>query len=205
MNQDTLKKISKAIESEIEAFGEVMDVSRFRTLQKKLEKFLITDPVTGVMNRWKIQEVLDNEFRIAKKHKSKLCLMMIDIDGFKKINDIHGHIAGDTVLKAVAQNVEWGFECTVGKSRNFGRWGGDEFIYVLPLLTENEIRNPAPEVISSMKDITYDVCQGSPSPVSVSIGATWLCKNDTVKRFFDRADKAMYKAKNSGGSRLEIS
>jgi len=75
MNEDKLSKITSAIQGEIDAFSEVMDVSKFRELQKQLEKFLTTDPVTGALNRWKIEDVVKTEIGRAQSSKGKMLLL----------------------------------------------------------------------------------------------------------------------------------
>ena len=204
MNEDKLKKITNAIQGEIDAFGEVMDVTKFRRLQKQLEKFLTTDPVTGILNRWKIEDVVRHEMSRAKGNKSKLCLLMIDIDEFKRTNDVHGHNTGDTVLRSVAREVEYAFEGTFGRSQHFGRWGGDEFVYILHSKGEREIRKVAGKALKAVGKIVYDVGHGCMIPVSVSIGVACFKDGDTTESLVARADKAMYKVKKKGGNNLEI-
>ena len=209
MNKEKLYKITKAIEGEIEAFGEVMDVSKFRNLQKKLEKYLTTDAVTGILNRWKIEEVIDSEIDKTKSGKNKLCLMMIDVDKFKLINDVEGHNIGDSVLIKVAQEIEYAFEETISKSKYFGRWGGDEFVYVCSSKNAKKINKMAKNALLRMKKITYSLYIAFIlfiylRPVTVSIGVAWFRKNDGVDSIVARADKAMYRIKKKGGNGIEV-
>lgn len=200
MNKDKLKRITNAIESEISAFGEVMDVSKFRELQKQLEKFLITDPLTGVLNRWKFQEVLQREIQSARRLKKPLCLMMIDVDNFKKINDKYGHNYGDNVLVRVANTLEYESEGTVGKTHHLGRWGGDEFLYICPLKNLRQAKKIAEKMrvaIGGKSIIDDSICQ-------ISVGIAQLKGEDDGLGFINSADRAMYKAKSVGGNRVEL-
>lgn len=196
MNKDRLQKITKAIEMEIDAFSEVMDVSKFRTLQKKLERFLITDAITGVLNRWKIEEILWNEIKRAKDNNSSFSLLMIDIDKFKGINDKYGHNDGDRVLYTVAQGIEYAFEKKIGKSHRLGRWGGDEFIYISH---SNDIKKLKEKIDKCHKLLAERYGQ-----VTLSVGIGTYKKGDTINSLVARADRAMYVAKKNGGKRVEF-
>lgn len=199
MNKDKLQKITGAIQGEIEAFGEVMDVSRFCNLQKKLEKYLTTDAVTGVLNRWKIEEVIENEINRVKSGNGKLCLLIIDIDKFKMINDIQGHNRGDYVLAKTVQKIEYAFEGTIGKSQRLGRWGGDEFVYICPY-GSRKINAMIKRAMDDLKTIEYVYI----NPITVSIGIACFKKGDNITSFVARADKAMYRVKKKGGNGVEI-
>ena len=201
-NKNTLEKITKAIEAEIEAFGEVMDVSKFKELQKQLEKFLIRDALTLTLNRWKFEEVLKREMKRSKTNGTDLCLMMIDIDKFKSKNDVLGHIVGDRVLQEVAWQTELIAEETIGKSHRIGRWGGEEFIYIFPLKNIKETKVIAEKIREHIDGLYLN--DNLPCATSVSIGVVPLKKKDVIATLIKRADKAMYKAKAKGGNRIEI-
>ena len=202
MKKSSLEKITKAIESEIDAFGEVMDVSKFKELQKQLEKFLTRDALTSTLNRWKFEDVLKREISRAKMDGSTLCLLMLDIDKFKRINDGLGHNKGDEILKAVVWDAEFLVEGTVGKSHRLGRWGGDEFLYILPSQSITETKKVAEVIRSHVEGLYVDniICRH----MTVSIGVAHLKKSDDTASFINRADKAMYRAKKKGGDKVEV-
>jgi len=189
-----LDKVIKAIEGEIEAFGEVMDVSRFRELKEQLEKFLITDPLTKTLNRWKFESVLEREIKSAKKMKKPLCLLMIDVDNFKKLNDNYGHIGGDNILREISKSMEEEAEGTIGKSHHLGRWGGDEFLYIMPLKNIAKSKAIANKIRKRVGNKT----------TTVSIGVAQLKERDDAVALIQAADKAMYAAKRKGGNKVEI-
>lgn len=202
MKKSSLAKITKAIQSEIDAFGEVMDVSKFKELQKQLEIFLIRDALTLSLNRWKFEEVLKREITRAKSDGTPLCLLMLDIDKFKQINDCRGHIEGDDILKAIIWGFEFAIEGTIGQSHRLGRWGGDEFLYIFPSKDMTEVKGIAEKHRIHTEDLYKEGVISR--PVTVSIGVTHLKKSDDVTSFIKRVDRAMYKAKKKGGNKIGV-
>jgi len=198
-----LEKVINAISNEIDVFGEMMDVSKFKELQKQLEKYLTRDALTLALNRWKFEEVLEREMERAKVEKTALSLFMLDIDKFKQINDGLGHNEGDDILKEVAWDVEFNIEGTIGKSHRFGRWGGDEFLYIFPSKNVTETKVIAEKTRNHIDGLYMD--NKLSRPITVSVGVAQLKKSDDSKAFIDRADKAMYKSKEKGGNRVEVS
>ena len=196
------EKITKAIEAEIEAFGTVMDVSKFKKLQSQLEKYLIRDALTLTLNRWKFEEVLQREIKRSKDSGHSLCLLMFDIDNFKKINDGFGHNEGDEILRKLAWDFEFLVEKTVGESHRFGRWGGEEFLYIFPFSNVNEVKKIADKMIEKLENMYME--GNLIRRIGVSIGVANLKKSDDLKVFINRADKAMYRAKKNGGNRVEV-
>ena len=158
------------------------------------------DFLTGVPNRKAFDEKLAVCIDEAISNNEDLCLLVIDIDHFKKFNDKYGHIIGDEVLKIVARNVK-----EIVRGRDFlARFGGEEFVVILsqtPLsgaktVAEN-IRNffnqTKLKVVSTSKDL---------GKVTVSIGAAIYRYDEPIKEFIDRSDQALYFAKNTGRNRV---
>jgi len=182
-------------------FGEMMDVSKFKELQKQLEKYLIRDALTLALNRWKFEEVLEREMKRSKAEGTPLGLFMLDIDKFKNINDSFGHNIGDEVLKKIAWDTEYIVEGTVGKSHRLGRWGGEEFLYLFPSQDKGEVKIIAEKVRSHVDNLYSNGWEFS---MGVSIGVTHLKKSDDSASFIDRVDKVMYRAKEKGGNKVEV-
>ncbi len=159
------------------------------------------DALTGLANRGKIEEVLDKELERAKRKGSPLCLAMIDIDHFKKVNDTYGHLAGDQVLRKVSKML-------LADSRPYdvvGRYGGEEFLLLMP---DYDIET----TLNKVERLRKTICQSSITTsegvivVSISTGVC-LAKNLTDSDMNDlikTADLALYKAKNNGRNRTEI-
>jgi diguanylate cyclase len=155
------------------------------------------DGLTGIPNRLAYEKRIQEEIHRWQRFKQPTCIAMWDIDRFKGINDQHGHRAGDRVLRAVAESLA----SRVRRTDFLARFGGEEFVMIL-CGTEVEA---AMELIETMRVAVSELkfhIQGTPlPPVTISIGVTALLPNDSAGAAFDRADKALYQAKNSGRNR----
>ncbi len=177
---------------------------QLKVAQAKLEELAITDALTGLFNRRHIIERSREElFRIARLPKpqayiSALGFIMIDVDNFKSINDTHGHIAGDEVLIAFAQ-------LTKGVCRQYdmvGRYGGEEFLVVLPGIPVAEIRDIAERIRNAISRHDFDV-EGKAIRVTVSAGVSFCRAGETeIFQALKRADEGLYLAKRSGKDRV---
>src|SRR5215212_7393882 len=161
------------------------------------------DALTGLYNRWYVIEKIDSEINRAMRHGSPMSLLMLDIDHFKRINDTWGHAAGDEVLKSVGQLLR--DSCRVYDVP--GRYGGEEFCIVLP---ETRLGNTAAvaERIRKRFESTELTCGGESVVVTASIGIAGMdepASNEVVSHaaLIDRADRALYSAKNRGRNRIE--
>jgi diguanylate cyclase (GGDEF)-like protein len=154
------------------------------------------DSLTGVKNRTAFDSNFSRETEFHRRKQSDLSLIVLDIDFFKRINDSYGHIVGDAVLKQVAQSVEE----TIRSSDALYRYGGEEFVVVLNgtdkdgamLLAERIRRKVESMTLSSLKDVN----------VSISLGVATLESEEKSAQLFERADKALYEAKQRGRNRV---
>lgn len=164
--------------------------------KKSLRELADTDPLTGVYNRTGMESHIKRVFG-NDGAKADLALMLMDIDHFKQLNDTHGHDMGDKVLKAFAAGIAANLRAT----DMFARWGGEEFIIISESKSVNTLYNFA----EKLREITEKQTFGADSEVSitVSIGITMAYKGDAFDEAFKRADKALYKAKESGRNRVE--
>lgn len=155
---------------------------------------LLLDPLTEVSNRQSYIWRIDEEFARWRRNKRPLSLAICDIDFFKKINDEHGHLAGDSVLQVIAKTLK----NRLRTSDFIARYGGEEFVILLPetkgpeaLLAMNSARN-----LIERCPLSYD---NKPLNITISCGITEFCDgDDTPEAPFKRADDALYQAKNSG-------
>lgn len=163
-------------------------------LQSKLREQAIRDPLTNLFNRRYLEETLDRELARAKRETYPVCIIMIDLDHFKKINDSYGHDAGDQVLKALAntlseQSRRGDFAC---------RYGGEEFVIVMPNITKHTAYERAKKLrlrLNSLK-IPYE---GHELTTTISMGIACYPKNgETRQELLRAADRAMYGAKKAG-------
>ena len=171
------------------------EIARRKLLESELEKLATVDKLTSIYNRYKMDISLDEQIEIAKRYNRPLSVIFFDIDFFKKINDTYGHKVGDEVLKELTNLVA----THLRKSDIFGRWGGEEFLIILPETTKKEATILAEKLrkyiqIHKFKKINKLTC---------SFGITTLKDNDTSKTLISRVDKKLYKAKQNGRNRIE--
>jgi len=173
-------------------------ISRLSNEVKQLEKNSNLDPLTKIFNRRALDTYLEKI--CAKGHISHgLHLLMIDIDDFKKINDIHGHVAGDKLLIYITKLLRKALR----DGDKLFRYGGEEFIIILNRVKEDaclEITHRILELVRSNR-LIY---KGKSLCVTISIGATRYHDGDTPTTLVERADKALYKSKNSGKNQVNV-
>lgn len=164
------------------------------TERKKNERLLflqaITDPLTGIYNRRYIIQMIENEVLRFKRTGKPFSLIIFDLDHFKKINDTFGHAAGDMTLKKVADVIKK----RIRKTDILGRWGGEEFIILLP---ETPIEN-ATSLANELKDKLEGVSFPKIGRITASFGVTSSRPEDDVDSIISRADELLYKGKASG-------
>jgi diguanylate cyclase len=171
-----------------------------QVLQKEFEHAkseLLQDFLTGVMNRKGFDETLA---KLTSKSTGNLCLLIIDIDHFKKFNDTHGHIVGDEVLKFVAKNIRKNVK---GKDI-VSRIGGEEFAVILPETPLLGAATVAENIRASIARLKLER-KGKTEKlemITVSIGAAQYRQGEPLEGFVDRADQALYSAKNTGRNRV---
>ena len=175
----------------------VEDISLRKQYEEALKYRASHDTLTGLNSRFTVLETLDSEFKRALRYGRSLSLLMIDIDHFKRINDIYGHQAGDEVLKAVSATML----ATVRESDTVGRYGGEEFLIILPELALEQARLMAERVRREIANVVihYGTQQ---IKVTVSVGvATGPVHGDQPDLLITQADNAMYAAKQAGRNR----
>ena len=165
------------------------------TAHEELKKLAATDQLTGAFTRLKFEEIVKREIERAKRYGAPLSLIMFDIDDFKTINDTHGHIVGDQVLRAVADSIRK----YIRNVDSFVRWGGEEFIIISSESALNNAYALAERLRKSIGNQTFKQV----GEVTVSFGVTEFRKSDDEDTFFRRADEALYTAKGKGKNRVE--
>ena len=164
-------------------------------LVQDLQKQIITDPLTNLFNRRFLQEYLPREIAKARRNGGSLAVLMIDLDFFKKINDIFGHEAGDVVLKDVSALLK---DC-IRESDVACRYGGEEFVLVLSDASPDGARKKAESIQNAVMGLTLTIRQKSLGRVSTSIGvAIYPDHGADMDLLLRAADEALYEAKENG-------
>lgn len=154
------------------------------------------DPLTGVQNRLAMDRSLEREVDLAHRQKSPLTILVIDADYFKRFNDEHGHTFGDDVLKALANSAA----ATVRRSDLLFRYGGEEFVVIASHTAQQGGSLLAERIRRAVENI--DTIRGRDVDITVSIGIAEMSIDDTAESLFERADEAMYQAKQGGRNRV---
>ena len=163
---------------------------------KRLEQLATIDKLTNLYNRFKIEEFVEIEIHRAQRYSSELSVVLLDIDDFKSVNDTYGHHVGDIVLKEFSRILE----NEVRKVDMVGRWGGEEFLILLPETNIKEAKKVAEHLREKIESFKFTMIDKKTS----SFGVSQYQEDDTVERIINRADRALYKAKNSGKNRVEV-
>ena len=168
------------------------------TMLKNLEELAITDELTQLYNSRHFFKQLDLEIYRSKRYEHPLSLLFLDIDHFKKYNDAYGHLQGDKVLIRLGQIIK---SCLRTMDSAY-RYGGEEFTVVLPETDGKEAVVVAPRIRALMEAEKFMPETGKIVKITVSIGVTEYCPDERVSSFVERADKAMYIAKQKGRNKV---
>ncbi|MGK7869433.1 sensor domain-containing diguanylate cyclase [Falsiroseomonas sp. E2-1-a20] len=174
------------------------DMTERKRMEDELRRLATTDPLTGALNRRSGQALLTEAFRRVPVDGRRPGVLMLDIDHFKAINDHHGHDAGDTALCALVAVCH----DTLGQRGAVARWGGEEFLVILPSTREDEAFAVAEELRSAIARSQIRILAGEISmtaSVGVAVGGA------TPENMLHRADAALYAAKHSGRDRVVLS
>ncbi len=164
---------------------------------KTLEQSAYTDPLTGIGNRRFFHKRIEEEIeRINRYHTGAFSIVLIDLDFFKKINDTHGHLVGDEVLKTVASELA----SMTRKTDEAVRWGGEEFALLLPHTPLHEAEGFATRVLTSVAAKAYP----NNIRVTISAGVGEYEVGENENSFLERVDRVLYRAKINGRNRVEI-
>ena len=162
---------------------------------EQLERLAVTDKLTGLLNRTRLDEILQNELERSQRFGHAFGMVVLDIDHFKSINDSYGHQVGDTVLVSIARLIKEHLRST----DKAVRWGGEEFILIYLETSVDELLTLAEELRTKIDGHLFETI----GHVTVSCGVTLYKNGDTIASIIKRADKALYLAKSSGRNRIE--
>jgi len=163
--------------------------------QLQLERIATTDKLTGLCNRSKIESIINDEINRTKRYKRTASVVVVDIDHFKSVNDSYGHHIGDIVLKEFALILKKG----IRKVDSVGRWGGEEFIIILPETNIKEAEKVAELIRIKVENFVFSVVKQKTG----SFGVAEYIYGDSVQSIIIRADKALYQAKENGRNQTQ--
>jgi diguanylate cyclase (GGDEF)-like protein len=172
---------------------EEMVLSRTLELEEKnieLEKLSITDRLTQLYNRVKLEEVFTEQIQIASRYNTPFSLLLCDVDFFKSVNDNFGHLIGDQVLIEIANILS----TTIRDTDIIGRWGGEEFLVICRETDKESALLLAERLRMAVESHSYITNQ----PQTISIGVSSFTSKESEVTMLGRADSALYAAKNSG-------
>lgn len=164
----------------------------------EIERLATTDELTGLHNRRHLFYLAEREFTRARRNSRPIAAMMLDMDRFKQVNDTHGHTVGDEVLQAVARRLT----ANVRTEDILGRYGGEEFVAILPETDRTKAREIAERLLRAICEEPIATTRG-PVNVTISIGVAGTCEDlPDPMTLVDQADAALYTAKRAGRNRV---
>ena len=176
------------------SFITLKDITGDIKRERKYIRLATTDPLTKIYNRHMILESLECLIQEARRYKEVFSVLMFDIDNFKRLNDTYGHLMGDLVLKEIASAIKK----VIRKSDIFGRYGGEEFLLLLPKTNDPYL------VGEKIRNVVRSLRFGNGLKVSISVGGAVYREGDTADSIIHKADKALYKAKRLGKDKTVV-
>lgn len=169
---------------------------KLSVLNKELERLSVTDKLTGLYNRMKLDEALDVEIQRARRYGQPFSVILLDVDHFKRVNDSHGHQAGDRVLIEIARLLR----ANTREIDIVGRWGGEEFMILCPQTDQDGAQRLAENLRRQLAESSL----GPSGRQTASFGVSSYQAEDQTKDLVARADMALYAAKRNGRDRIEM-
>ena len=204
---DLLSEAGERVRQTVQHLRQELEASieNSRSLRAELEVLhqqVMTDPLTGLSNRRGLESAFGTILQEAMQRGSPCSLILIDVDHFKKLNDTHGHVFGDRVLKSVAQALQ----VRVRPQDVVARIGGEEFVIVLPDTGTTAALGVAETIRQFVEraELRNKAKGDLVARITVSAGVTGMHANDTVTQMIARADSAMYAAKEGGRNRVML-
>lgn len=178
---------------------EMRDITHRRAMEEELKRLATVDPLTGALNRRSFNALFERCIKRAERHGATLCLAVLDLDHFKIVNDVQGHQAGDDALRQFSQMCMREARAT----DVFARFGGEEFVLVLPDTDKDGARIILQRLIDGASRLSMWGARGAFS-FQVSAGVAQHRQGDTLDSLMQRADRALYLAKDNGRNRVEM-
>ncbi len=179
----------------VEIFSDASAHFRLEQINKQLRRMIRVDLLTRIPNRRAILEALEREFQRYRRYGTPFSVIFVDIDHFKQVNDGFGHVAGDKTLRWFAGEISR----RLRKSDIMGRYGGEEFLILLPA-------TGSPQAVKTAEDLRADIeaapCPATEKRLTASFGVTGIREGDSVESLLERVDAALYSSKREGRNRV---
>jgi diguanylate cyclase (GGDEF)-like protein/hemerythrin-like metal-binding protein len=172
------------------------EIKRLRGRITVLESLSATDRLTGAWNRVQLERMVDMEISRAKRFGESVTLILLDVDHFKRVNDVHGHLIGDTVLREFVSRIR---ECMRDVDSLF-RWGGDEFVVLAPSVAHHGGAVLAERLRNAIATVPF----AHVGLLTASLGVTEHLHGASAESWFQRTDEALYAAKSGGRNRVHV-
>lgn len=194
----TFGEKTKAVSSNLDSVQ--TELEELKKTLSALQEEIRHDTLTGIPNRKAFDETIERQLSLSRRQQRSFSVLMVDIDYFKKVNDTYGHLIGDEVLQFVAQSIE----ARLRKEDLVARFGGEEFVVILPetkrdqaILVAEQLRSHFAHTRMKREHAQTDV-----GKVTISVGVTEYRSNETAKELLTRADYALYSAKENGRNQV---
>jgi diguanylate cyclase len=185
---DTMVQRIQVMEVEAQTFRNHLEEQRQRAM---------IDSLTGMANRAGLQKRMEEEFERWQRYGGELLMAVLDVDHFKSINDRFGHLAGDKVLRLIAQQLSR----RLRKSDFIGRFGGEEFVLLMPGTTVEQAASALEALRQGIEQSPFHF-KTERVTITISVGYSAFKQDDTLDAVFGRADRAMYQAKEQGRNQI---
>ena len=186
-----------SMQQQLSSLQKQTDSYRKKLVEQRINMY--TDPLTRVPNRMAYNERASKEWDRCQAQNKPLSIAVVDVDHFKRINDKYGHAAGDKTLQAIARHLK----TNLTSSEFMARWGGEEFIILLPDHASDKLLNRLNELREGLAKLPFKFKQERLT-VTASIGGTQCRTGEKLDAAFERADKGLYKAKSGGRNQVVI-
>lgn len=184
----------------VEVFTDVKHKEEIIEENKELQKRLTRDELTKVANRSYLDFFIKTKFDEFMHFGNPFSVLFLDIDHFKDVNDTHGHLVGDEILKLVANTIK----SNLRNTDVLGRWGGEEFIIVTNISNKDHLKKLAEKLRILVQKSSHKLKEDDNLNVTVSVGGAIIQEDDTTKSLVARSDDNMYDAKQSGRNKVII-
>lgn len=171
---------------------------KYEKLLQRVNQLTLIDSLTGLYNRRYFDLYLEKALPLSKRRNHSILLIIIDIDHFKKVNDVYGHLCGDRALRHMSDAIK----TNIRESDVFVRMGGEEFAILLPETSLEEGNVIAERIRNSVSEMNFTY-QNEHVPLTISLGLS-IYNGEKMDEFIERSDKALYQAKRNGRNQLVI-